>query len=397
MTVFQSLKLNLTWCLLLSFMLLFSCEKEEATPTPVKEEVPQTATFRSAPGHTYAVSLYRPGVPAEIYEIDVFTGDWTGTMVQVSVNGIFIENVTGITRIQPLANPPHPEDFYVVSLGDNSHIPGLSSQYSSNVWEIDITTGEIIGLFKTLQNPVTDLCAADFFRSYWVKGGCAYTNGQPYDCYYTTGFGMVSMEESPQMHNGQLTHHLVYFDSYDNFAPFTANFNPVRVPIGSLPVNEEVHGLTWVRDITSGCPVLPGMQDALEWTDHWGVVRSGDVALVLVTYDPATQEYKEYTLKFDQTTLNNLSIDAVPSPNNPILATPPPALSTHFSLGWITDAVNGQGMANMLTGGNLQSFPNPNSFYEFFDNCNPMMQNGQPTPNSIPVEIADFISAPYPF
>ncbi|MEL7222683.1 MAG: hypothetical protein AAGJ93_15285, partial [Bacteroidota bacterium] len=62
-------------------------------------------------------------------------------------------------------------------------------------------------------------------------------------------------------------------------------------------------------------------------------------------------------------------------------------------LGYTACQMNGN---TMLMGGNVQQFPMGNTFYDVFDNCNPMLSpSAQPTLNSIRVEVADFVSVPY--
>ncbi len=384
-------KMKLVGIALLSTAFLFftSCEKEQL-PTPNNEhtEAPSTVNSRSSGAITYAVTAYRPGNPAEIYTIDAINGDISPNHPSVPVtspSGIPIENVTGITRIQALANPAHPEPFFVISLGDNSLIPGLPGNFSNNVWEVDINTGQIIALFKNTQRPITDICAADFSLPYWYPNACQATG------YYVTGMGMVGIERDPRGND----YHLVYFDSYDNCPPYTANFDPFNIPIKNLAHHEIPQGLTWVRDYGSGCSFPGGMlEDALTWYDQFNVAHPSNIALVLTTYDPTQQEYKSYSLVFNQTNPTNLSVEAIASPNNPILPAAAPTLLTEFSLGWVSDEWTNQ-PGNMLMGGNLHQFPMPNTFHEFYDYCNPMLQNGNPTPNSIPDEVADFVSVPY--
>lgn len=346
---------RISFLLAIALFLFSACEKDETTLSSKETEVPENVSMRSGTGSvsTYAVSLYRPGQAAEIYELDACTGDYFGAppIPVQTASGRLVENVIGIEWLQPIVGY-NSTSFHVVSLGDNS-AAGLPAIYSNTIWEIDLQTGILTNLLLTPPSPLMDICWGDF-----AVGGSNYF------------VGFIGVEEAPS--NGQ---HYAGFYQGTNYN----NLNYVNLPIDGVPAWEEVQGLTWVRDASSGCP--PPV-DALD---------GSQVSLHLSTYDPTTQEYHFYALAFQagpggmqlKSQLYDISPINLPSPN------------THCSLGWISDEQTGLPFGTLLTGGNLHQLPMINTHYTPFDHCNPQLTPGQPTPNSINVELADFVTIPY--
>ncbi|MBR9919407.1 MAG: hypothetical protein GYB31_01115 [Bacteroidetes bacterium] len=395
----MKIRLNVLSALILAFPLLFmvSCQKESLLDT-VKEDAPGTEQPNMnvdlpCTEETWAVSTHSPGMGAKIYTIDSETGEYTGQEVTVKANGVNVENVLGITRIQQIDG--HPKPFFVVSLGAN---PNLPSQYSNNVWEVDIISGDLIALFKNTNNPITDICWSDFVQPYFCPGCCEVYDEDGaviayYDCMQGIGVGMVGMEETPRNN----FHHLVYFDLYNNLTPVT-------IQVDGLPVAEEVQGMTWIRDVSSGC-VIPDpygsvstqpQTAALDYFDTNGNYIPGDVVLMVATWNPNTQENRFYNISFDvdmpsQTLTAEASLDG----NTPVL--PAQTFATHFSLGWMSDEGN-CGSSVMQTGGNVFQQPFFENYSDAVDFCimfGPIFGSSQAAPVPVPRELADYVSIPY--